>query len=365
MDFRGPNVNNSSESEGPRVVISMLMCIPATGVRVFAGCSSNKVINGPMTTVPTTSTSVSALGEYLERARHRIEESLDEYLPAPVADAEAPCPARLAMAMRYSVMEGGKRLRPVLCLMAAEACGGEPEAALPAACALEMVHTYSLIHDDLPAMDDDDLRRGRATNHRAFDEATAILAGDGLLTLAFEVVAKEVRPNSAALRCVAILAEAAGPAGMVAGQMADLLAEGRESGGRRPPSEFTLAALEAIHRRKTGALLRAPLRMGAVIAQASEGCVEALDRYGKAIGLAFQIVDDLLDVQGDETKLGKRVGKDSELGKWTYPRFLGVDGSSRRARQLADEAIAALELFGPRGELLRNLELALLERDSC
>lgn len=342
----------------------MPMCIPDTGVRVSAGCSSKKVTNRPMTTVPTTSTSVSALGEYLERARHRIEESLDEYLPALGADAEAVCPERLAMAMRYSVLGGGKRLRPVLCLMATEACGGESAAALPGACALEMVHAYSLIHDDLPAMDDDDLRRGRATTHRAFDEATAILAGDGLLTLAFEVVAKEVRPSSAALRCVAILAEAAGPAGMVGGQMADLLAEGHgEAGGRRPPTSVTLATLEAIHRRKTGALLRAPLKIGAVIAQASECCVEALDRYGKAIGLAFQIVDDLLDVQGDETKLGKRVGKDSALGKWTYPRFLGVDGSSRRARQLADEAIAAIEPIGPRGELLRSLALALLERD--
>jgi geranylgeranyl diphosphate synthase type II len=317
-----------------------------------------------MANIPTTSASVSALGEYLERARHRIEQSLDEYLPVLDLGAESTCPARLATAMRYSVLGGGKRLRPVLCLMAAEACGGDCEAALPAACALEMVHTYSLIHDDLPAMDDDDLRRGRPTNHRAFDEATAILAGDGLLTLAFEVVAKRVRPSAAALRCVAILAEAAGPVGMVAGQMADLLAEGRhESGGRRVASEVTLAALEAIHRRKTGALLRAPLKMGAVIAQASEGCVEALDRYGRAVGLAFQIVDDLLDVQGDASKLGKRVGKDSEQGKWTYPRFLGVDGSSRRARQLADEAIASLEPFGSRGELLRDLALALLERD--
>jgi geranylgeranyl diphosphate synthase type II len=312
----------------------------------------------------TTSTLVSALDEYLERARHRIEEALDEYLPATSEDADAACPARLATAMRYSVLGGGKRLRPVLCLMAVEACAGNREAALPAACALEMVHTYSLIHDDLPAMDDDDLRRGRATSHRAFDEATAILAGDGLLTLAFEVVAKNVRPSTAALRCVGILAEAAGPSGMVGGQMADLLAEGRtERSGRRADTEVTLAVLEAIHRRKTGALLRAPLKMGAVIAQASEGCVEALDRYGRAIGLAFQIVDDLLDVQGDESKVGKRVGKDSELGKWTYPRFLGVDGSSRRARQLADEAIAALEPFGPRGELLKNLALALLERD--
>ena len=267
------------------------------------------------------------------------------------------------------MLGGGKRLRSVLCLMAAEACGGDGEAALPAACALEMVHTYSLIHDDLPAMDDDDLRRGRSSCHRAFDEATAILAGDGLLTLAFEVVAREVCPG-AALRCVAILAEAAGPSGMVAGQMADLQAEGRtesqEQGRRGTPAAgttATLAALEAIHRRKSGALLRAPLRMGAVIAGAPENCIEALDRYGKAVGLAFQIVDDLLDVQGDESKLGKRVGKDSELGKWTYPRFLGVDGSRRRARQLADEAVAELEPLGPRGERLRDLALALLERD--
>jgi geranylgeranyl diphosphate synthase type II len=323
-----------------------------------------------MTSSPTTSIGVSALGEYLDRALRRVEESLAGYLPEVDADPAAACPARLAQAMRYSVLGGGKRLRSVLCLMAAEACGGDDEAALPAACALELVHTYSLIHDDLPAMDDDDMRRGRSSCHRAFDEATAILAGDGLLTLAFEVVAREVRPGAAALRCVAILAEAAGPAGMVAGQMADLQAEGRTESqpqvGRGTPAAgttATLAALEAIHRRKTGALLRAPLRMGAVIAGAPENCIEALDRYGKAVGLAFQIVDDLLDVQGDESKLGKRVGKDSELGKWTYPRFLGVDGSRRRARQLADEAVAELEPLGARGVRLRDLALALLERD--
>jgi geranylgeranyl diphosphate synthase type II len=323
-----------------------------------------------MTSSPTTSIEVSALGEYLDGTLARIEEALNGYLPAVDTANGAGCPARLAMAMRYAVLGGGKRLRPVLCLMAAEACGGDAEAALPAACALEMVHSYSLIHDDLPAMDDDDLRRGRPTCHRAFDEATAILAGDGLLTLAFEVVAREVRPHSAALKCVQVLAEAAGPSGMVAGQMADLQAEGRteiQSQGRLGAAlvetAATLTALESIHRRKTGALLRAPLRMGAVIAGAPEMFIEALDRYGKAVGLAFQIVDDLLDVQGDETKLGKRVGKDSELGKWTYPRFLGVDGSRRRARQLADEAVAALEPLGPRGHRMRDLALALLERD--
>jgi len=323
-----------------------------------------------MMSSPTASIESSALSEYLEAALRRVEEALGVYLPEVEAGEGAACPARLAMAMRYSVLGGGKRLRPVLCLMAAEACGGDGETALPAACALEMVHTYSLIHDDLPAMDDDDLRRGRSTCHRAFDEATAILAGDGLLTLAFEVVSRGVKPQSAALKCVQILAEAAGPTGMVAGQMADLQAEGRTEilglvrhAGTPVETMATLAALESIHRRKTGALLRAPLRMGAVIAGAPESCVEALDRYGKSVGLAFQIVDDLLDVQGDETKLGKRVGKDSELGKWTYPRFLGVDGSRRRARQLADEAVAALDTFGPRGDRLKDLALALLERD--
>jgi geranylgeranyl diphosphate synthase type II len=244
--------------------------------------------------------------------------------------------------------------------MSAEACGGDANVAMGAACALEMVHTYSLIHDDLPAMDNDDLRRGRPTCHRAFDEATAILAGDALLTLAFELVARSVEPDAAALQCVRILAEAAGPSGMVGGQMADLQAEKLASSEQDPGS---LERLEAIHRRKTGALLRAPLRMGAVMAGAPQAHVDALDHYGQAVGLAFQIVDDLLDVQGDEAKLGKRVGKDSGLGKWTYPRFLGIDGSRRRAQQLADEAASALAPLGSSGLRLRELALALLERD--
>ena len=209
----------------------------------------------------TASIESSALSEFLERALPRVETALCGYLPESAAGEDSACPARLAMAMRYSVLGGGKRLRPLMCLMAAEACGGDWETALPAACALELVHTYSLIHDDLPAMDDDDLRRGRSTCHRAFDEATAILAGDGLLTLAFELVARDVRPHSAAVKCVQILAEAAGPTGMVAGQMADLLAEGRTENlglGRHGlgtvQTVTTLAELESIHRRKTGAL---------------------------------------------------------------------------------------------------------------
>jgi geranylgeranyl diphosphate synthase type II len=295
------------------------------------------------------------LSEHLRQARRRVDEALDRYLPAIDPAPGALCPARLAEAMRYSTLAGGKRLRPVLCLLAAEACGGDPDAALPAACALELVHTYSLIHDDLPAMDDDDLRRGRPTCHKAFDEATAVLAGDGLLTLAFELVARHVAPAGAAAGCVRVLAQAAGPEGMVGGQMADLQAEGRSDG--------TAAALEAIHRRKTGALLRAPLRMGAIIAGAAPPIIDALDTYGRAVGLAFQIVDDLLDVQGDEAKLGKRVHKDSGLGKWTYPAFLGVDGSRRKARQLADEAVAALAPLGEHAATLRALALDLLERD--
>ncbi len=302
----------------------------------------------------------STLGEHLDLQRRRVEDALAAYLPLPEGEASAARPERLASAMRYSVLGGGKRLRPVLCLMAAEACGGSWQGALPAACALELVHTYSLIHDDLPAMDDDDLRRGRPTCHKAYDEATAILAGDGLLTLAFELIAKGVTPDSSALACVRILAEASGPDGMVGGQMADLQAEHRALERR---DEGSLAELEAIHRRKTGALLNAPLQMGAVIARAPDSHREALARYGRAVGLAFQIIDDLLDVEGDETKLGKRVGKDSGHGKWTYPRFLGVEGSRSRARQLAHEAIAALTPLEARGDRLRDLALALLERD--
>jgi geranylgeranyl diphosphate synthase, type II len=297
----------------------------------------------------------SGLAEFIQDARGRVEEALGGLLPEASDDAGSPCPARLAAAMRYCVMGGGKRLRPILVLMAAEACGGELERALPAACALEMVHTYSLIHDDLPAMDDDDLRRGRPSCHKAFDEATAVLAGDGLLTLAFEVLARHVHPEEAAATCVRTLAEAAGPAGMVGGQFADLEAEGS--------SNSTLEALEAIHRRKTGALLRASLRIGALVAGASEPMLRALELYGQGVGLAFQIVDDLLDVQGDEAKLGKRVGKDHGLGKWTYPGLLGIEGSGRRARQVAEEASLALAPLGDRAERLRALAMDLLERD--
>lgn len=294
---------------------------------------------------------------FMEEARSLIEEALERFLPGDASESDADCPPRLAAAMRHSVLGGGKRLRPVLTLMAADACGGSLENALPAACAVEMVHAYSLVHDDLPCMDDDDLRRGRPTCHKAFDEATAVLAGDALLTLAFEVIVRHTRPADAAAECVALLAAAAGPRGMVGGQMADLESEDR------PLSQGSAEALEAIHRRKTGALLRCALRLGAVVAAAPPEIARALDRYGACVGLAFQIVDDLLDVEGDESKTGKRVGKDSAAGKWTYPGFLGADESRARARRLVEEAARALEPLGDRGSRLEALAWQLLERD--
>jgi geranylgeranyl diphosphate synthase type II len=312
----------------------------------------------------------SVLGGYLRQLQEHVERSLSNYLPRVSKPSETTCPPRLASAMRYSTLDGGKRLRAILCLMATDACGCESKLALPAACALEMVHSYSLIHDDLPAMDNDDLRRSRLTCHRAYDEATAILAGDSLLTLAFEILACEIKPEAVALRCITILAEASGAIGMVGGQMADLELGWRSTGKNREPdydcaseSAGELFILESIHARKTGQLLCAPLRMGAAIARAPKEYVDALSYYGKAVGLAFQIMDDLLDVEGEESKLGKRVGKDYHLGKWTYPRFLGVDESRHWAQQLANEAILAIAPLGPNGDNLRCLARALLKRD--
>lgn len=258
-------------------------------------------------------------------------------------------------AMAYSLSAGGKRLRPMLVLLACEACGGEVEAAMPAACAIEMIHTYSLIHDDLPAMDDDDLRRGRPTNHVVYGEAQAILAGDALLTLAFEIVARDVQPAHVAAACCADLAQAAGMAGMVGGQVADLEAEKR--------TVSTLEELEAIHRRKTGALLASSLTMGARIAHANSEMVERLRQYGRCLGLAFQITDDLLDVRGNQEVLGKAVQKDASRGKLTYPALLGIEDSELRAQNLIAEACRCLEPLGERRRRLESLAHFVLERD--
>lgn len=266
----------------------------------------------------------------------------------------ADCPAKLGEAIRYSLLAPGKRLRPLLVLMAAEACGQERGKAMPAACAVEMIHTYSLIHDDLPAMDDDELRRGMPTCHIQFGEAVAILAGDALLAQAFEVLATGIQPPDIAARCVALLAQAAGPTALVGGQADDLEWEFR--GGQ-------LADLEAIHRRKTGALLSVSLVLGGTVAAAGHEPLTALGTYGRKLGLAFQIVDDLLDLQGDAEKLGKKVGKDSSRGKLTFPGLLGAEESARRAASLVDESIAALEMFGARAEPLRGLARYVLERN--
>ena len=295
------------------------------------------------------------LSDELKRAKVLVEKGLERYSIADSPMDNGRCPNRLAQAMRYSLMAGGKRLRPILAMWSAEVCGVSGDQAMPVAVALEMIHTYSLIHDDLPAMDDDDLRRGMPTCHKAYDEATAILAGDGLLTLAFEVVAREQKPLDVVGECVQILADAAGPCGMVAGQMADLAAEDR--------TDSNLEELEAIHRRKTGALLCAALRLGATVAKASDEQKDALERYGWSVGLAFQVVDDLLDATGDEAKMGKRVGKDSGLGKWTYPGLIGVESSRAHARTLADSAISALNIFDERADRLRALAHQIVERD--
>ena len=264
------------------------------------------------------------------------------------------CPARLREAMRYSLLAPGKRLRPMLVVLAAEACGGTMEAALPAAVAVEMVHTYSLVHDDLPAMDDDDLRRGRPTCHKAFDEATAILVGDALLALAFETLASQLHPPALAAKCCAVLARAAGASELVGGQADDLAGVAAHAG---------VAALESIHRRKTGAMFLASLELGARTAGAGERQRSALQEYGRRLGLAFQITDDLLDVASSTEALGKRAGKDSQQGKLTFPGVLGADESRRRAEQLIDEACQALEPLAPRAEGLEVLARYVLERN--
>jgi geranylgeranyl diphosphate synthase type II len=277
-----------------------------------------------------------------------IERHLRDY-----SDFGAGCPPRLREAIRYSLLAPGKRLRPLLVLSSADVCGSSFETAMPAACAVEMVHTYSLIHDDLPAMDDDDLRRGQPSCHVAFDEATAILAGDALLARAFEILASDLPPQQAA-RCCAELAHAAGATQMVGGQSDDLAAE--FGGG-------DLRMIEEIHRRKTGAMLTVSLRLGAITSQAAHEQLECLTAYGSRLGLAFQIIDDLLDLSGSTESIGKKTGQDTHRGKLTFPSLMGADGSRRRAAMLVDEAIEQLQVFGARGGKLEALARFVLERN--
>jgi geranylgeranyl diphosphate synthase type II len=270
-----------------------------------------------------------AFAAYLQRRRDVVEKALDGVLP-PAREE----PRVLHRAMRYSMFAGGKRLRPILCLLAGEACGARTSAILPVACAIECVHTYSLIHDDLPCMDDDDLRRGRPSCHKVFGEAIALLAGDGLLTLAFETLARGIRDARRAAAVATELARAAGTRGMVGGQTRDLLAE------RTRP---TRRDLERIHRGKTAALVAASLRMGALAAGARARTVDRLGRFGLLAGHAFQITDDVIDVRSPKARLGKTPGKDARQGKATYPALFGIAGARGEARRYAERAKVEVE----------------------
>jgi geranylgeranyl diphosphate synthase type II len=270
------------------------------------------------------------------------------------------CPKRLTEAIRYSVLAPGKRLRPILVLWACEAISGEWQPAIPAACAVEFIHVYSLIHDDLPAMDNDDLRRGQPTCHKQFDEATAILAGDSLQMLAIETLANGLSEKSA-VTCCQLLAKLAGRAHLVGGQVDDLSAEGRFgkiSELAHDPLEF----LKRIHRRKTSALIEASLQMGGVIGGANSSQLQALAEYGQAIGLAFQIIDDCLDVESTTEHLGKSARKDSNLGKLTYPGLLGVGPSRELANQLVRDACESLSVFGDGASKLMMLAQFIVDR---
>lgn len=305
----------------------------------------------------------TALEADLVLLRDRVNAQLAEYIGPDASTSVVDCPATLREAMSYSLLAGGKRLRPILVLLSCEACGGKIDQALPAACAIEMIHTYSLIHDDLPAMDDDDLRRGKPTNHKVFGEAMAILAGDALLTLAFEVIAAHSISSDVAAKCCVDLARAAGWCGMVAGQVADLEAEQEGEQRSTGDSNAMLVQLESIHKRKTGRLLSSAVTMGARVAQAEPELVQQMERFGNCVGLAFQIADDLLDVTGDAAKMGKGVRKDATLGKMTYPALLGLERSRSKADALIDEACKMLEPLGGRGDKLVALARFVTRRD--
>jgi len=292
------------------------------------------------------------IAAYQARCQKQVDAALEPLFTAPRAELE-----RLYAAMRYSVFNGGKRVRPLLAYAACEALGGSAQQADGAACAVELIHAYSLVHDDLPAMDDDDLRRGQPTTHIAFDDATAILAGDGLQSLAFAVLASpEHNPQSAEIRLSMFqaLAHAAGPAGMVGGQAIDLGSVGQQ---------LQQPALETMHRHKTGALIEASVRLGALASgRADEQTLAALSTYARAVGLAFQVQDDILDVESDTATLGKTQGKDQANDKPTYPALLGLASAKAYALELRDQALHALQPFGEAAEPLRELARYIVER---
>jgi geranylgeranyl diphosphate synthase type II len=292
------------------------------------------------------------LKAYLNEKRAIVEETLGGIFPAPEGPA-----ANIVSAMGYSLFAGGKRLRPILCIAGAEATGGEAKDVLPVACGIELIHTYSLIHDDLPVMDDDDMRRGKPTSHKVFGEAVALLAGDGLLTEAFHVMTSpdflnRVRPD-ALLAAIALIAQAAGYEGMVGGQVVDIQSEGKEV----DPS-----IVEFIHARKTAALISASVVSGAILAGAVEDQLKALASYGQNIGLAFQVSDDILDIEGDSGELGKNVGSDTRQEKITFPAVVGLKRSKEIQKELVDRAIESLAPFDQRAEPLIHIAKYIIAR---
>jgi geranylgeranyl diphosphate synthase, type II len=299
------------------------------------------------------------LSEYLQARRAEIDLALTDALASPDV------PAVVAEAMRYSVAAGGKRLRPVLCLASAEAVGGDRAAAMPAACAIELIHTYSLIHDDLPAMDNDTMRRGRPTLHVVAGEGMAILAGDGLLTEAFALLSREPRGDSPVLaarklRVIAVIAAAAGPAGMVGGQAIDLACVAPGPGRR--PLALDASGLREMHAKKTGALIRASAAAGAIMGGGSQDAVRAIDDAAAELGLAFQIVDDVLDVEGASKDLGKTAGKDAAAGKPTYPSLYGLQRSRAMAAECLARAAATLHDAGFSDSRLLDIGRWIVER---
>jgi len=297
---------------------------------------------------------VSSLSAWMEARRVEVEEALGRFLPSVVEP-----PVRLHEAMTYSVMAGGKRIRPLLAIAAAEACGSSAARVMPSACALEFIHTYSLIHDDLPCMDNDDLRRGRPTNHKVFGETIAVLAGDALLAHAFKLIGENAQvegvPAGAAAEVTALVGEAASSLGMVGGQAADWMAEGRK---------VSESDVVFIHRRKTGALIRASVLTGAILAGADANVRAALSHYGEATGLLFQIVDDVLNVEGDPVALGKAAGSDAARRKATFPAVAGLDRAKARGQDLLVEATSALGILNGRSGILAGIAEFALRRES-
>lgn len=289
---------------------------------------------------------------YLGERRVIIDRALEAYFPAPEGPASS-----VIEAMRYSLFAGGKRLRPILCMAGAAAVGGEEMDVLPVAIALELIHTYSLIHDDLPALDNDDTRRGKPTNHKVFGEAIALLAGDGLLTESFALMTRqEVTERFAPdvmVRVIGIISRAAGYQGMVGGQVVDIESEGKR---------VALPVVEFIHTRKTGALIEASVTCGAMLGRGSDGDVEAASSYGKKIGLAFQIADDILDIEGESEKMGKAVGGDRKRGKVTYPAVLGMRRSKDIQAELVEEAIDSLRQLDHKADPLREIASYIINR---